>query len=116
MAGLRRPLLALFGLAVAGLFVFNVASLAGETGPAAWAGAVAAALAGACAYVFLVWRPPAFVERLTGPRRGLLPLLAAGLAVVIVGSAPPEGQLVALSFFAGLLGAVIVSAALRRAR
>jgi hypothetical protein len=56
------------------------------------------------------------VERLTGARRGLLPLLAAGVAVVIVGSAPPAGQLAALAFFAGLLGAAFGTSALRRAR
>ena len=44
------------------------------------------------------------------------PLLAAGVAVVIVGSAPPAGQLAALAFFAGLLGAAFGTSALRRAR
>jgi hypothetical protein len=116
MAIFRRPLLAAVGLAVAVLFAFNVASLADETGPAYWAGAIAAALAGAGAFVVLLWRPPALVERLTGARRGLLPLAAAGIAVLVVGSAPPEAQLVALSFLAGLLGAAIASSALRRAR
>jgi hypothetical protein len=41
---------------------------------------------------------------------------AAGIAVLVVGSAPPEAQLVALSFLAGLLGAAIASSALRRTR
>ena len=109
-------MLAAFGLAVAGLFAFNVFALAGDTGPLIWAAAAAAAVAGAGLFVVLLGRPPAFVERLTGARRGLLPIVAAGVAVLIVGEAPEEGQLVALSFFAGLLAAAVVFSALRRAR
>ena len=101
------------GLAVAALFAFNAVTLAGDTGPAVWAGAVAAAAAGAGLFLALLIRPPALVERLTGPRRGLLPLVAAGVAVLVVSWAPPEGQLVALAFFAGLLGAALVTSRLR---
>jgi hypothetical protein len=108
--------LAIAGLALAGLFAFNVVALAGDTGPLIWAAAAAAGLAGAGLFVLLLGRPPAILERLTGPRRGLLPIAAAGFAVLVVGSAPPEGQLVALAFFAGLLAAAIVFSALRRAR
>jgi hypothetical protein len=108
--------LAAAGLAVAGLFAFNVFALAGDTTPLIWAAAVAAALAGAALFVLLLGRPPAVLERLTGARRGLLPIVAAGVAVLVVGSAPPEGQLVALAFFAGLLAAAVVFSALRRAR
>jgi hypothetical protein len=108
--------LAALGLAVAALFAFNVFALAGDTGPLIWAAAAAAAVAGAGVFVLLLGRPPAFVERLTGVRRGLLPIVAAGVAVLIVGSAPPEGQLVALAFFAGLLMAAIAFSAVRRAR
>jgi hypothetical protein len=108
--------LAALGLAVAGLFAFNVLALAGDTSPLIWAAAAAAALAGAGVFVLLLGRPPAFVERLTGARRGLLPIVAAGFAVLVVGSTRPEAQLVSLAFFAGLLAAAIVSSALRRAR
>jgi hypothetical protein len=111
--GVRTLVLGAVGLAVAALFAFNVASLAGDTGPLIWAAAAAAALAGAGVFVLLLGRPPAFVERLTGARRGLLPIVAAGVAVLVVGSAPAEGQLVALAFFAGLLGAAIAASALR---
>jgi hypothetical protein len=108
--------LAAFGLAVAALFAFNVYVLADDTDPLIWAAAVAAGLAGAGVFVLLLGRPPAVLERLTGARRGLLPVVAAGIAVLVVGSAPPEGQLLALAFFAGLLGAAVVFSALRRGR
>jgi len=108
--------LALFALAVAALFAFNVAALAGETHPLIWAAAAAAGIAGAGVFVLLLGRPPAALERLTGVRRGFLPIAAAGVAVLVVGSAPPEGQLVALSFFAGLLAAALAFSARRRAR
>ena len=107
-------MLAVVGLGVTGLFAYNVVSLASDTSPLIWGGAAVAALAGAGVFVLLVGRPPAFVERLTGPRRGLLPIVAAGIAVLVVGSAPPEGQLVALAFFAGLLGSAVVASVLRR--
>jgi hypothetical protein len=113
---LRTPVLALLGLALAALFAFNVASLADETGPWIWAAAVAAALAGVGLFVVLLARPPAFVDRLTGARRGLLPIVAAGIAVLIVGSAPAEGQLVALAFCAGVLAAAGVGSILRARR
>jgi hypothetical protein len=113
---MRVPILAVLGLGVAALFAYNVGSLAGETGALVWAAAAGAAVAGAALWLVLVARPPAIVERLTGPRRGLLPILAAGVAVLVVGSAPPEGQLVALAFFAGLLLAPIGGWALRRVR
>lgn len=108
--------LAAVGLGVAALFVANVLSLAGKTSPLIWAAAGAAALAGAGAFVLLAGRPPAFVERLTGARRGLLPIVAAGIAVLVVGSARPEWQLVALAFFAGLLAVPIGVWAARRLR
>jgi hypothetical protein len=107
--------LAAIGLAVAALFAFNVFALAGDTGPLIWAAAAAAGLAGAGAFVLLLGHPPAVLQRLTGARRGLLPIAAAGFAVLVVGSAPPEGQLVVLAFVAGLLAAAIVFSALRRA-
>jgi hypothetical protein len=53
---------------------------------------------------------------MTGFRRGLWPIAAAGIAVLIVGSSSAELQLVVLSFFAGLLAAAIAFSALRRAR
>jgi hypothetical protein len=115
VVSLRTLVFAAVAIGVTALFVSNVASLAGETSPLVWAGAVAAAAAGAGAFVLLAGRPPAFVERLTGPRRGLLPIVAAGIAVLVIGSTPPEGQLVALSFFAGLLAAAMVAGAARRA-
>jgi len=108
--------LAALGLGIAALFAFNVVGLAGDTDPLIWAAAAAAALAGAGLFVLLLGRPPAVLERLTGVRRGFLPIAAAGIAALVVGSAPPEGQLVALAFFAGLLAAALSSAALRRAR
>ena len=109
-------MLAAVALGVTALFVSNVVSLAGETSPSVWAAAVAAAAAGAGAFVLLAGRPPAFVERLTGPRRGLLPIVAAGIAVLVIGSTPPEGQLVALSFFAGLLLVPVATWIVRRGR
>jgi hypothetical protein len=113
---MRVPILAVLGLGVAALLAYNVASLASETGALVWVAALGAAVAGAALWLVLAARPPAIVERLTGPRRGLLPILAAGVAVLVVGSAPPEGQLVALAFFAGLLLPPIGGWALRRAR
>jgi hypothetical protein len=56
------------------------------------------------------------VERLTGARRGRLPIVAAGIAVLVIGSTPPEGQLVALAFFAGLLAVPVATWAVRGAR
>jgi hypothetical protein len=116
VVSVRTLVLAAVGLGVAALFASNVVSLAGETGPLIWAGSAAAAVAGAGAFLLLLGRPPAIVERLTGPRRGLLPIAAAGIAVLVVGSAPPEGQLVTLAFFAGLLAAAMVASLLRRVR
>jgi hypothetical protein len=110
---MRTLVLGAVGLAVAALFAYNVTSLGADTGPLVWAGAAAAALAGAGLFVLLLGRPPAFVERLTGARRGLLPILATGIAVLVVGSAPAEGQLIALAFFAGLVGAAVASSTLR---
>jgi hypothetical protein len=106
---MRTPVLAILGLGVAALYAYNVASLVGETGPLIWAAAGAAAVAGAAAFYGLLARPPAFVERLKGPRGGLLPIAGAGIAVLVVSFSPPEGQLVALSFFAGLIGAAVVA-------
>jgi hypothetical protein len=116
VAWLRTPVLAAVGLGVAALFAFNVATLAGETSPLVWVAAAAAAVAGAGAFVLLLWHPPAFVERMTGARRGLWPIAAAGIAVLVVGSSSQELQLVVLSFFAGLLAAAIAYAVTRRAR
>ena len=109
-------MLALFAVAVAGLFAFNVVGLAGDTEPLVWAAAIVAGLIGAASFVLLLWHPPAFVDRMTGFRRGLWPIAAAGIAVLIVGSSSAELQLVVLSFFAGLLAAAIAFSALRRAR
>lgn len=109
-------MLAAVGIGVTALFVSNVVSLASETRPLIWAGAVAAAAAGAGAFVLLAGHPPAFVERLTGARSGLLPIVAAGIAVLVIGSAPPEGQLLALAFFAGLLLVPVATWAVRRGR
>ncbi len=109
-----RPLvLTVLALGVTALFVRNVVTLAGETEPLVWAAAGLAAAAGSGAFLLLAARPPALVERLTGARRGLLPILAAGLAVVVVTSAPPAGQLVSLAFFAGLLAVPVVAWAAR---
>ena len=113
---MRALVLTVLALGVLALFVRNMVELAGETEPAIWGAAVLAAVAGAGAFLLLAARPPAFVERLTGARRGLLPILAAGLAVVVVTSAPPEGQLVSLAFFAGLLLVPIGVWAVRRGR
>ena len=109
-------MLAVIGLAVAALFAMNVATLAGDTQPLVWVAAAAAAVAGAGAFVLLLLHPPALVEKMTGARRGLWPIAAAGIAVLVVGSASPELQLVVLSFFAGLLATAIAFSALRRAR
>jgi hypothetical protein len=114
--GVRTLVLGAVGLAVAALFAYNVASLGADTGPLIWTAAAVAALGGAGVFLLLLGRPPAVVERLTGPRRGLLPIVAAGIAVLVVGSAPAEGQLLALAFFAGLLAAAVVASARRRAR
>jgi hypothetical protein len=114
VASLRTPVLAVLALGVAGLFALNVATLGGETEPLVWVAAVAAGLAGAASFVLLLRRPPAFLERMTGARRGFWPIAAAGMAVLVVGSSSPELQLVVLSFFAGLLAAAIVSSALAR--
>jgi hypothetical protein len=116
VVSLRTLVLAAVAIGVTALFVSNVVSLAGETSPLIWAGALAAAALGAGAFVLLAGRPPAFVERLTGPRRGLLPIVAAGIAVLVIGSTPPEGQLVALAFFAGLLAVPVATWAVRGAR
>jgi len=116
VVSLRTLALAAVAIGVTALFVSNVVSLAGETSPLIWAAAVAAAAAGAGAFVLLAGRPPAFVERLAGPRSGLLPIVAAGIAVLVIGSTPPEGQLVALAFFAGLLLVPIATWAVRTAR
>ena len=113
---LRTLVLAALALGVAALFVSNLVSLGEETSPLVWAAAGAAALAGAGVYVLLAGHPPALLERLTGPRRGLLPIMAAGLAVLVVGSAPPEGQLVSLAFVAGLLAVPVAGWAIRLAR
>lgn len=110
---MRTILLTVLALGVTALFVRNVAALAGETEPLVWAAAGVAAVAGAGAFLLLAARPPAMVERLTGARRGLLPILAAGLAVIVVTSAPPAGQLVSLAFFAGLLVVPIAAWAVR---
>jgi hypothetical protein len=115
VTSLRTPVLAAAALAVAGLFAFNVAALGGETHPLVWVAAVAAGLAGAASFVLLLRRPPAFVERMTGARRGLWPIAAAGVAVLIVGSSSQELQLLVLSFFAGLLAAALAFSALGRA-
>ena len=109
-------MLAVIGLAVAALFALNVATLAGDTHPLIWVAAAAAAVAGAAVFVLLLWHPPAFVEKMTGARRGLWPIAAAGIAVLVVGSTSPELQLVVLSFLAGLLATAIAFSALRRAR
>ena len=109
-------MLALVALGVAALFALNVVNLAGDTDPLVWVAAAVAALAGAVVFVLLLGHPPAFVERLTGARRGLLPILAAGIAVLVVGSSSAELQLVALSFFAGLLATAIAFSALRRSQ
>jgi hypothetical protein len=115
MPSLRTPVLALVALGVAALFALNVVTLAGDTDPLVWVAAAVAAVAGAVVFVLLVGHPPAFLDRLTGARRGLLPILAAGIAVLVVGSTSAELQLVVLSFFAGLLAAAIAFSALRRA-
>lgn len=109
-------MLAVVGLGVAALFALNVLALAGDTHPLIWVAAAVAAVAGVAVFALLLGHPPAFVERLTGARRGLLPIAAAGLAVLVVGSSSPELQLVVLSFFAGLLAAAIAFSALGRAR
>jgi len=114
VTSLRTPVLAVVALAVAALFAFNVAALGGETHPLVWVAAVAAALAGAASFVLLLRRPPAFVERMTGARRGLWPIAAAGLAVLVVGSSSQELQLLVLSFFAGLLATALVFSVLGR--
>ena len=116
MPSLRFPVLAVLGLGVAALFALNVVTLAGDTHPLVWVAAAAAAVAGAAAFVLLYARPPAFLDRLTGARRGLLPIVAGGIAVLVVGSSSDELQLVVLSFFAGLLAAAIGFSALRRVR
>jgi hypothetical protein len=108
--------LALVGLGVAALFALNVAALGSETHPLVWVAAAAAAVAGAAAFVLLLWHPPAFVDRMTGARRGLWPIAAAGIAVLVIGSSSPELQLVVLSFFAGLLAAAVALSALGRTR
>jgi hypothetical protein len=84
--------------------------------PLVWVAAAAAAVAGAGAFVLLLWHPPAFVEKMTGARRGLWPIAAAGIAVLVVSSTSPELQLVVLAFFAGLLAAAIAFSVLGRAR
>jgi hypothetical protein len=112
----RALVLTVLALGVVALFVRNMLTLAGETGPLVWVAAALAGAAGAGAFLLLAARPPAFVERLTGARRGLLPILAAGLAVILVTSAPPEGQLVSLAFFAGLLLVPISAWVVRRGR
>ena len=109
-------MLAAVGLGVAALFAFNVATLAGETHPLVWVAAAAAAVAGAGAFVLLLWHPPAFVEKMTGARRGLWPIAAAGIAVLVVSSTSQELQLVVLSFFAGLLATAIAYSLTRRTR
>jgi hypothetical protein len=116
VAWLRTPVLAVVALGVAVLFAFNVATLAGETDPLVWVAAAAAAVAGAGAFVLLLWRPPAFVEKMTGARRGLFPIVAAGIAVLVVGSSSQELQFVVLSFFAGLLATAIAYSLARKAR
>ncbi|MEX2210474.1 MAG: hypothetical protein WD689_01740 [Gaiellaceae bacterium] len=113
---MRTPVLAILGLGIAALFASNVVSLADETGPAIWAGAGAAAIAGAFAFRFLVARPPALLTRLTGRRGLLLPVGAAALAFVVLSSSSEEAQLVSLAFFAGLLSAAIGASARRRGR
>jgi hypothetical protein len=116
VAWLRTPVLAVVGLGVAALFALNVVTLAGETNPLVWVAAAAAAFAGAGAFVLLLWHPPEFVEKMTGARRGLFPIAAAGIAVLVVGSSSQELQLVVLSFFAGLLAAAIAYSLTRRRR
>ena len=94
---------------VGALFARNVVVLGGETHPVVWVAAVLAALAGAFVFVLAAAHPPRFVDRLARRGRGgLLPLVAVGVAVVIVGSASTEGQLVSLALFAGFLTAASV--------
>lgn len=91
------------------LFVRNAVLLAGETHPAVWVAAAFAAATGALGFLLLSARPPRFLDRLArGARRGLLPIAGAAVAVVIVGSASREGQLISLSLFAGFLATALV--------
>ena len=103
---LRTFLLLALAVLVVALFVRNVLALAGETHPAVWVASAFAAATGALVFLLLSARPPRFLDRLAqGFRRGLLPLAAAGVAVLIVGSASTAGQLISLSLFAGFLAA-----------
>ena len=109
---MRSLLLAVAGLGVGALFVSNVVDLAGDTHPGVWAAAAAAALAGALAYVLLLSRPPRLLDKLArGARRGVLPLAAAGVAVLVIGSESPEGQLISLALFGGFLAAALAATA-----
>jgi hypothetical protein len=93
---------------VGALFVRNAVSLAGDTHPAVWAAAAFAAATGALLFLLVSARPPRFLDRLArGARRGVLPLVAAAVAVIVVGSASTEGQLISLSLFAGFLATAL---------
>jgi hypothetical protein len=109
----RSFFLVLVAVLVGALFVRNVIALAGETHPAVWVAAAFAAATGALVFLLILARPPRFLERLAvGFRLGVLPLAAAGVAVLIVGSASTEGQLISLALFAGFLGAALARALL----
>jgi hypothetical protein len=112
----RRIFLLVVAVLVGVLFVRNVLTLAGETEPVVWVGAGLAAVAGAGLFVLLLARPPAVLERLRGVRGGILPILAAGIAVLVVGSASAEGQLITLSLFAGFLAPAVARSAVRHSR
>jgi hypothetical protein len=112
----RRLFLLVVALLVGVLFVRNVLTLADETGPAVWVGAGLAAVVGAGLFFVLLARPPAVLEKLRGVRGGILPILAAGIAVLVVGSASAEGQLISLALFAGFLAPAVARAAVRRPR
>lgn len=106
----RRLFLLVVGVLVGTLFVRNVLTLGGETDPLVWAGAGVAAVVGAILFFVLLARPPAVLEQLRGVRGGILPILAAGIAVLVVGSASAEGQLISLSLFAGFLAPALLRA------
>jgi hypothetical protein len=112
----RRLFLLVVALLVGALFVRNVLTLAGETEPVVWVGAGLAAAVGAGLFFVLLSRPPGVLEKLRGVRGGILPILAAGIAVLVVGSASAEGQLISLALFAGFLAPAVARAAVRRPR
>lgn len=113
---MRRLFLLVVALLVGALFARNVLTLAGETEPVVWVGAGLAAVVGAGLFFVLLSRPPAVLERLRGVRGGILPILAAGIAVLVVGSASAEGKLITLSLFAGFLAPAVGRAIVRRPR